>query len=472
MIPDGHTDGHTDGHAADGRVLDGFAARGLETVEDVERLLAATTNYEQKMPLDAAERAFDLSRMRALLASLERPEIGPETVHVAGSKGKGSTCRMVAAILGAAGRTPVGLYVSPHLEQLVERVSVDDHAIPGVALAGATNQLLPFLRATQGTDRFPTFFELLTAAAHVAFRTARVRSLVLEVGLGGRLDATNVCRPSVTAITTIELEHTTILGDTLGAIAREKAGILKHGVPCVTAVPLGSDALRVIDAEAARVGAPLHVLGRDLFLEGAATGPGPFVRVRVRGPCGAPSLDARLPVAGLHQASNAAVAIALARLLGVPDPEIARGLAGVTLPGRMERVLADPTVVIDAAHTKASGAAALETIDACFPHEELHLVVGVLGEKDGEGILSALLHRAASVVCAPVPSPRALPPDRLADIARRHTSGPVETSLDVPSALDAAISRSNRRDLVLVTGSTYLAGAARTAARRHPGFLG
>lgn len=443
----------------------------LTSLDDVERLLATTTNYEQKMPLDAAERAFDLTRMRTLLAELGHPELGAETVHVTGSKGKGSTCRMLASVLGAAGRIPAGLYVSPHLESLCERVSVDDRPVDGPVLARAASALLPFLRATEGTERFPTFFELLTAAAHVAFRAAGVRSLVLEVGLGGRLDATNVCAPSATAITTIELEHVAILGDTLAKIAREKAGILKAGVPCVTAVPLGGEALRVIEAEARRVGAPLHVLGRDFFLEGAATGLGPYVALRVRGPRGAPALDARLGVAGLHQAQNASVAIALARVLEVPDSSIVAGLERATLPGRMERVLVEPTVVIDGAHTKASGRAALETIDRCFPHERLHLVVGVLSEKDGEGILAALLDRAASVVCAPVPSPRALAPERCAELARRHTKGPVDVATSPAAALDAAIRRCGPRDLVLVTGSTYLAGACRTAARAHPGFL-
>ncbi len=194
-----------------------------------------------------------------------------------------------------------------------------------------------------------------------------MRSLVLEVGLGGRLDATTVCTPSVTAITSIELEHVKLLGDTLGKIAREKAGILKAGVPCVTAVPLGGEALAAIEEEAARAGAPLLVLGRDFFAEGRATGAGPVVRTRVRGPFGAPALDVELAVAGLHQATNAAVAVALARLLGVGEAAIVEGLARVTLPGRMERVLARPSVVIDGAHTAASGTAALATARSCFP---------------------------------------------------------------------------------------------------------
>lgn len=442
------------------------------TAADVEALLARTTNYEGKMPVGPAERAFDLSRMRALLESVGHPELVARTVHVTGSKGKGSTCRMIASILLAAGMGPVGLYVSPHLEHLLERVSVDGRPIAGSALARATNALLPWLARTEGTAAFPTFFELLTAAAHVALRDARVASLVLEVGLGGRLDATNVCAPATTAITTIELEHVALLGDTVEKIAAEKAGIVKPGVPCVTALPITGGAFRVVEAATARAGAPLVALGRDYFLEGADTGPGPFVRLRVRGPQGAPALDAALPVAGVHQARNAAVAVALARTMGVPDDAIVRGLEAVTLPGRMERVLERPAVVIDAAHTQASGAAARETLDRCFPHARLHLVVGVLAEKDGEGVLASLLHRAASVVCTAVPSPRTLDAASLATLARRHAAGPVDVAPSPAEALDLAIARAAPGDLVLVTGSTYLAGAARTAARRHPGFSG
>ena len=249
-------DGPVGGASVD--AVSGAFTATAEGVYTVEATLVGATDVKKTLTV-------------AALAPTTTPILSPGAASVT----VGSQVQFSASILGAARRTPVGLYVSPHLESLSERVSVDDRPISGPALAAAANALLPWLRTTEGTDRFPTFFELLTAAAHVAFRAARVRSLVLEVGLGGRLDATNVCVPRATAITTIELEHVAILGDTLARIAGEKAGILKPRVPCVTAVPLGSEALEVIEAEAARVGAPIHVLGRDFFLEGATTGPGP-----------------------------------------------------------------------------------------------------------------------------------------------------------------------------------------------------
>jgi dihydrofolate synthase/folylpolyglutamate synthase len=443
----------------------------LRTLADLERLLARTTNYEERMPAGALSRVFDLSRMEALLASVGDPHVGPTTVHLAGSKGKGSTARMVASILLAAGASPVGLYVSPHLEHLTERATVDDEPLPGEEWAAAAETLLPHLAATEGTLKYPTFFELLTAAALVAFRRRRVDWLVLETGLGGRLDATNVCRPAVTAITAIEREHTAILGDTVEEIAAEKAGILKAGVPVVSGVPAASPAARVVEEAAARVGAPLHRLGVEIVLSDAATANGPWTTGRVAGPGRAAPLPVALRVAGAHQARNAALAVAIARLLRVPDPAIAKGLAAVSLPARMEPVLARPILVVDAAHTPESAAAAREALDACFEHRRVHLLVGMLEEKDVTGVLSALLPRVFRVVCCGVPSPRGMDPARLAEVARTLTKAPVVVATDAAAALRDSFQHALANDAVLVSGSTYLAGAARSAARAYPGFL-
>lgn len=445
----------------------------IRTLEDVERLLATTTNYEERMPRTDIPRAFDLSRMRALLAALSDPQRGPVTVHVTGSKGKGSTCLMVDAILRAMDRGPVGLYVSPHLERLTERVSVDGRPVSGEELAQATEALLPHLRATLGTPAFPTFFEILTAAAHVAFRARGVRSLVLEVGLGGRLDATTVCDPAVTAITSVELEHTQVLGATLELVAGEKAGILKPGVPCVTALPLDGPALRVVEARARELNVPLLRLGHDVLLDEVEARPGPVLSLRVRGPdYDGSGLRCTLPVAGAHQAQNAAVAVAIARTLDVPDAAIFAGLEQVTLPGRMEVVLRDPTVIVDGAHTPASAEAARRAVLACFPGQRVHLVIGVLEEKDVRGILAPLLPLAFRVVVSGVPSPRAMPPARLAAIVRETFPGDVLVAATPAEALALAREGAAAEDLVLVTGSTYLCGAARAAARAFPGFLG
>jgi folylpolyglutamate synthase/dihydrofolate synthase len=439
----------------------------LRALADLERLLAETTNYEERAPRESLARAFDLSRTRELLAAVGDPQVGPTTIHVAGSKGKGSTCRMAAEIARAAGKGPVGLYVSPHLERLTERVTVDGVEVDGDALARDADALLPHLRATWGTPQFPTFFEIVTATAHVAFRRLGVRTAVLEVGLGGRLDATNVCAPSATAVTSIELEHTALLGDTIEKIAAEKAGIVKPGVSCVTAVEPGGPAARVIEEACARAGAPLHRVGVEVLLSGASSGPGPRTRARVAGPAGAPPLDVEVPVAGVHQARNAAVAVALARLVGVGDDAIRAGLARTTLPARMEVVRARPLVVIDAAHTRASAEAARAALSDAFRYDRLHLVVGALADKDVAALLAVLVPGAARVVACAVPSPRSLPADRLAAAARSFADPGTEvvSSPDAPSALAEALRAAAPSDLVLVAGSTYLAGAALAAAR-------
>jgi dihydrofolate synthase/folylpolyglutamate synthase len=437
----------------------------IETLADLEGLLARTTNYEEKAPRGDLDRAFDLSRMRALLAAVGDPQRGPETFHVAGSKGKGSVARMVDAAWRAAGRGPVGLYTSPHLESLVERVEVDGEPVSGTELAAAASALLPRLRATEGTSGFPTFFEILTAAAHVAFRARGVKSAVLEVGLGGRLDATTVCEPRVTAVTSVELEHAALLGPTVEAIAREKAGIVMPGVPCVSGLVPGSGPARVLEEVARAAGARLVRIGTEATLDEAWTGPGPVARAVVSGPDGAPPLLAVMPVAGLHQARNAAVAVVACRLLGIPDAAISRGLASLSLPARMELLRRRPDVVVDGAHTPASARAAAEAAAGCFPAARTHLVLGVLAEKDVAGILDALAPLASSVVACGVPSPRALAPDALAEAARARIRGPVETAPDAASGLAKALARAAPDDLVLVTGSLYHAGAARAALR-------
>ena len=223
----------------------------------VNALLAAATNFEEKLPRDPLKKALDLGRVTALLASVEHPQVGARTVHIAGSKGKGTVARMVAAGLREAGRGPVGLYTSPHLEDLSERIAIDGEPVREKPLARAAARVLPHVRKTQGTPAAPTFFEIFTAIAWCVFYEAGCTDVVLETGLGGRLDATTVCVPAVTVITWIELEHTRLLGTTLRAIAAEKAGILKPDVP-VVALGLAPEAAEVVRERAEVLRAPLH----------------------------------------------------------------------------------------------------------------------------------------------------------------------------------------------------------------------
>jgi dihydrofolate synthase/folylpolyglutamate synthase len=364
---------------------------------------------------------------------------------------------MVAAGLSAAGRGPVGLYTSPHLVDLAERIAIDGRPAEEALLLACADRLLPHVRAALGSPDAPTFFELLTAAAWLAFRERGCSDVVLETGLGGRLDATTVCAPAVTAITTIEREHTQLLGDTVELIAAEKAGILKPGVPCVTGATGG--ALHVIEERARGLAAPLSVLGRDVRLERVVTAPGPRTEVRLAR--GTEVVDLALPLAGAHQASNAAVAFTLLRLLGVDAAAARRGLEGTRLPAALEPFPGRPLVVLDGAHTAASAAGARAGVAAAWPGRPVTLLLALLGEKDAGAILEALLPGAAGVVATQVGSPRALPAHDLAARIAAAGTAPVETVPAPEAALERARALAGPDGLVLVTGSLYLAGALR-----------
>lgn len=446
----------------------------IRTRRDLEALLVAATNYEEKRPPLAGVDPFKLDRVERFLAALGDPQRGPVTVHVAGSKGKGTTSRLLAAALGAAGRGPVGLYTSPHLEDLSDRIVIDGTRASDAEMVAAADRLLPYVRRTSGTTDAPTFFEIMTAVAWLVFRARACAAVVLETGLGGRLDATNVCAPRATVITTIELEHTWILGDTVEAIAAEKAGILKPGVPAATGATDG--ALATIREAARAVGAPLAVLGEDLVVEAATVGPGPCTRIAVRR--GGARFEATLPVAGVHHATNAALAWWAARELSLSDDAIARGFAAAHLPGILELLPdADVPVVIDGAHTGHSAAATRVAADAAWPGRPRVLLLALLEGKDPARVLRPLLDGATAVVTTTLATPRTVEAADLATVVRALAPAlPVEALPDRPAALARARSlaraRASEGAYVLAVGSVRLAGWVRAAGvRRPPGDL-
>ncbi len=404
----------------------------------VDALLAAATNFEEKLPRDPLKKALDLGRVTALLASVDHPQVGPRTVHIAGSKGKGTVARMIASGLARAGRKPIGLYTSPHLEDLSERIAIDGKPIREKPLARAAHAVLPHVRATQGTSDAPTFFEIFTAIAWCAFREAGCTDVVLETGLGGRLDATNVCVPAVTVITCIELEHTRLLGDTLALVAGEKAGILKPGVP-VVAVGLAEEALEVVRARARQIQAP--------FDEDATA-------------------DVRtVTLPGAHHLDNARAAFLALRILDVSQRDALNGICETLLPGILEEVVSQPRVIIDGAHTLTSARGTRRAVAERWPGEPVVLLTAMLEEKDVEGIASALAEDVTHVVTTRVGSPRCLPAEALADRIRAVVTAPVQSEPDTGKALRRACDLAGPRGLVLCSGSTYLAGDVRKLAR-------
>ncbi|MDJ0864878.1 MAG: Mur ligase family protein [Myxococcota bacterium] len=449
----------------------------IRTLAAAAAWLEGLINVERRPDVSYAR--LGLEPIRALLARLGDPQRQLSVVHVAGSKGKGSTALHAEAVLRAAGER-VGTFTSPHLESWTERFRIDGREVAGPALAAAVERVRPHVEAlrSERPESAPTFFDATTAAAFVLFAEARVDRALLEVGLGGRLDSTNVVDPAVTCITTIELEHTDKLGTTLAEIAGEKAGIVKAGRPLVVGA-LPSEAAAVVDARARARGAPAAWLGRELGVEVLApctTGQ------RLRLHDGDFACEVELPVPGRHQAENAALALGCVRRLGAHgDAALAdaarRGLGAVRLPGRLELLSRTPWILVDAAHTAAS-ARALGDALAAGTSARTHLVLSVSAGKDLDAILAALLPHAGRVTATHAEPTRSLPPAELAAEVRARAPGcEVRAVSDPRLALRAARGALRGGDRLCVAGSIYLAGIARRvlrepAAAPHAGLRG
>jgi dihydrofolate synthase/folylpolyglutamate synthase len=410
---------------------------------------------------------WDLNNIRAVLERLGHPERRFASVHIAGTNGKGSVAAMVAAVLRRAGyRT--GLYTSPHLERINERIAVDGVAISDDDFAAAFNAItgpIETLLAAGTLPHHPSYFECLTAMAFRHFAQAGVEVAVLEVGLGGRLDATNVVTPEVSAITAIDFDHERYLGHSIEQIAGEKAGILKADVPVVNAAqhPV---ARRVVTQRAVEAGAPLIDLEADYRAEevhGLELGRYDFL---VWGPDG---LVVRLAPAlrGSFQVRNAMVAVALLQELAkrgweISNEDITVGIAGAQWSGRMELVRREPLVFLDGAHNPAGAREVLRFWEEHLPERRIHLVYGSLRDKAVAEVAELLFPRATSVSVTQPDTPRAASVDLLAGLARSLNTQ-VTVEVEPAVALAAALERARLHDVVFVTGSLFLVGDCRRA---------
>jgi dihydrofolate synthase/folylpolyglutamate synthase len=436
------------------------------TYEEAMAWWFSHVNYEHRSPVAAD---LHLDRMRRLLARLGDPHLGLRVVHVAGSKGKGSTSAMLAAVLRRAGyRT--GLFTSPHLCRVEERFQVDGQPVTAAELTALLTDIRRVIEAGPARgDAPPTFFELVTVVGFLHFVRRRVEAAVLEVGLGGRLDSTNVCRPAVAVITSISFDHTDLLGDRLASIAREKAGIIKPGRPVVSGAT-AADARQAIEEVAHGRRAPLRQLGVDFryrYTPGWVTD-AEIVRAQVE----VITASRRWPVVevnllGEHQAANAAVAVAcLEELRGqgwhVPDEAVVAGLREVSWPARLEVVGRRPLVVLDCAHNVASARALADTLAASFPPARRLLVFAGSGDKDVAGMFRELApHFERAYFTRFSSNPRATPPELL---ARRWAEAGGGPAVAVPAPADAyraAREAAAPEDLVCVAGSVFLAGELR-----------
>ena len=409
-----------------------------------------------------------LATIERLLALAGDPQAGIPVIHVAGTNGKGSTAAMLDAILRASGRH-TGLYTSPHLLSFTERIRVNGAPIAEADIVAFTEELQALCAAHFAPETtappgdclpHPTFFELTTAMAFLHFRRRAVDAAVIEVGLGGRLDATNVIRPKVAVITNIALEHEEYLGRTVAEIAGEKAGIVKSEAPVVTGAR--GEALDVIRRAASAFGAPVVSVPdayrwrvRESNLSGQV--------FDLEGPMGCREA-LRIPLAGRHQIDNAVLAVAAVeaardRGLGMDEAAIRRGLAMTEWPGRLQIVEGTPRILLDGAHNPA-GAHVLATFVAEHRAElgRLILVFGVLQDKNWEAMLGLLAPLADAIILTRPPGERGADPAALLPAARHHARATV--AADPERALAQAREAARAEDTILVAGSLYTVAAA------------
>ena len=420
--------------------------------------LAGLTDYEIS-PATAYNAAnFDLRRVEALLRELGWPQRGRKTVHIAGTKGKGSTAAMISSILVSAGNC-TGLFTSPHLYTWQERIAVNGHPVTKrdfARLAGAVRTHVEGINREAHFGKITTF-EALAAMAFLHFKHKGAAFQVLETGMGGRLDATNVVGPDVCIITSISFDHTQVLGNTLAQIAAEKAGIIKPGCTVISA-PQQPAALAVIEERCRLSGSELILAGRDVNwkrLSGNLDGQ----TLTISGRDG--SYKLRIPLLGDHQMENACLAVAAAEVLrqrgtDITRDQISRGLWGVKWPARLQVLKRSPLLVIDGAHNVYSMNALAESVRKYFPHKNLQVIFGSSADKDIDGMAAVLAGLAGKVIVTGSGHPRAAPTEQLARLFRQH-GVKAEIKPDAREALSAALAASGEDDLVLATGSLFLA---------------
>jgi dihydrofolate synthase/folylpolyglutamate synthase len=432
--------------------------------------LLGFANYEVVPAVAYEASKFNLERIRGLLAALGSPQEKFQTVHIAGTKGKGSTAAICESILRAAG-VRTGLYTSPHLHTFRERIRVAGELIEPRALVDGVARL------RQVQPQFPdvSVFELMTALAFDHFARAGVQIAVVEVGIGGRLDATNVITPRVSVLTSISYDHTSVLGDTLTKIAGEKAGIIKNGVPVVSA-PQVDEALHVFERIAQERNAPITLVGRDWEWEllGEDLDCQDFrVISRVKGQPEDSPYDLCLHLLGAHQLVNATTAIA-ATLVGwegstIPTAHAIReGVENARWPGRFEVLERAPVLVADGAHNGDSVRQLVATIDTLLPGASVQWIFGASSDKDIRGMYDELLARSRDLIITHSKHPRAADPYDLASVAQDCGVVPVLAGT-VADALDLARERAKGSGAIVVTGSLFIVAEAREIILRAHG---
>jgi dihydrofolate synthase/folylpolyglutamate synthase len=438
------------------------------TYEQALDFLYNRINYERVQSSFYSAGDFKLNRMRGLLELLGNPQDQIPAVHIAGTKGKGSTAVMTASILRSAGFR-VGLFTSPHLSKFEERIQVNGQQPTEAEVVDLVNQLLPAVAELdqQLGGMSPTYFELTTAMGWLFFRQQNSQIAVLEVGLGGRLDATNVCHPEVCVITSISRDHTHLLGSELQQIAREKAGIIKLGIPVVSGV-LNSPAKEAIEEVCGQRNAALRLLSRDVhFRFETQSNDSEFVEIAIQETGAEDLTHLPVPLLGEHQAHNAALAVMAIKELSkkgwtVSADAIRDGLRRVHWPARIEVVARNPTTIIDAAHNWASVSALVRTLDQQFPNQRRIAIFAATQDKDIAGLLRQLLPQFETIILTCYRSnPRGVPAEQLFALARSLGGRYVHLATHPQEAWNLATQLALPEDLICISGSFFIAAELR-----------
>lgn len=426
--------------------------------------LESLTNYETSPATSYDASNFDLRRMELLLAGPGNPQAGRKTVHIAGTKGKGSTAAMAAGILHAAGHC-TGLFTSPHLYSWQERIKVNGRPIAQKDFARLVNTVRPHIEEINKSARFGclTTFEVLTAIAFLHFREKGAAFQVLETGMGGRLDATNVVKPDVCILTSISMDHTQVLGHTLAEIAGEKAGIIKPGCTVINA-PQATEAGSVIKAKCIAQDATLIQAGKDINWSPISNNltsqtfqvDGLLRKYRIR-----------LPLLGDFQMENASLAVAAIEILQqqgtyITFEDILQGLGRVKWPARMQILGLSPPVIIDGAHNAYSVKRLVESIRKYFTYSRAYVIFGSSIDKDINGMGSELAGFADRVILTSSHHARAAPADYLQKLLKNSKLN-ISQEPDAVKSLSAALAMADERDIILATGSLFLAAEIQKA---------
>ncbi len=439
--------------------------RSIRTYDAALKYLYSHTNYENMLRVRYNTDTFSLDRMQALLKRMGNPHKKLQTVHIAGTKGKGSTATMLASMLQACGNK-VGLYVSPHITDIRERITINGTMIT----QAATTKLINFvaLHLDKMSADMPTFFEIFTAMAFKHFVDEKVDIAIIEAGLGGRLDSTNVLNPKLVGITSISMDHTQQLGNTLAKIASEKAGIFKPSVQAIS-VPQEPEAKKVLRRVANQTKAPLMFTGDDIdfsYRVESSRQQGCHTRICLTTPR-SQFEHLTVPALGEHQALNCGLALALLDQLKdmdvkIDDAAAMKGLASVNLPGRMEMVHEDPRILLDGAHNAASIQALMRGVGQHIPYDSMVMIFGCAADKDIDGMIDKLATGADKVIFTKASDNlRAASPKDLAELYEEHSGRVAQVADSLKEALRIACSAVTREDIIVICGSFYLVGEAK-----------